>query len=415
MRAVRDVVIVLLGVALPYWVSASIPQATIQRNSGSAVIGLAAALVVVIAIENRSRLTWRFRSPLYRPSVRPSPGYPEAPSARSGPTRAGVRRQLAAMANAADSPRENVPRLSGPEQLPADLAVNLQAVPEFKAEYDKIMPPPGSANSQEVDAVDVTLYRLAAERLSDIPLRPYEVLIVGHILRDAIQSLDSLPFTGMQPGNEATDIQSTGKRRQDITGGEQMWHLPTTYKGFGNGTILSDQTLETLTDLHRRLMKLRREAYDKYHPPTMPVASQAGRQIEAKPKVIGQEQEWGYARAINGRLEVAFVSASVTVRGLAIDEGLVSLTCDLYRDGQMVLSLPVDNAEWLRHAKGPTVSRDVMFHRTFGETERSITPHATAGDELEPRIRAQYSIDRSIEIFVLPKIRVRGPYQGSGT
>jgi hypothetical protein len=160
----------------------------------------------------------------------------------------------------------------GPAQLRADLVANLQAVREFKTEYDKIMPPPGAPISQ-TDAVDTTLYRLAAERLGDIPLRPYEVLIVGHILRDAIQSLDNLPFASMQPGNEATDIQSTGERRRCSEGiGEQMWHLPTSFKAYGAGIIRSDQTLDTLTDLHRRLMKLRREVYDKFHPPSFPGA-----------------------------------------------------------------------------------------------------------------------------------------------
>ncbi len=48
-----------------------------------------------------------------------------------------------------------------------------------------------------------------------------------------------------------------------------MWHLPTTYKALcGGGIIRSDQTLNTLNDLHDRLIKLRQEVYDRYHPPT---------------------------------------------------------------------------------------------------------------------------------------------------
>ncbi len=130
-------------------------------------------------------------------------------------------------------------------------------------------------NESDAGKIEADLLRLAKERLDDVPLRPYETQIVIHILRDAIQSLDQLPFNSMQPGNDATDVQFTGQRRRcsDSEAGEQMWHLPTTFKGLGGGgIILSDQTFDTLTDLHRRLMKLRREVYDRYHQPTLPGA-----------------------------------------------------------------------------------------------------------------------------------------------
>jgi hypothetical protein len=76
----------------------------------------------------------------------------------------------------------------------------------------------------------------------------------------------------MQPGNDATEIQFTGQRRQcaEPGGGEQMWQISTIYKAYGEGLIRSDQTLETLTDVHRRVMRLRQEVYDRYHPPATP-------------------------------------------------------------------------------------------------------------------------------------------------
>ena len=129
--------------------------------------------------------------------------------------------------------------------------------------------------ASDEDSIEVDLRRLIAKRLDEIPLRGYETRIITLILRDAIQSLENLPFVSMQPGNSATDVQFTGARRRcsDPSNGEQMWHIPTKFKGLGGGFILSDQTLETLDELHGRLMKLRQEVYDRYHPPTMPRSS----------------------------------------------------------------------------------------------------------------------------------------------
>jgi len=138
--------------------------------------------------------------------------------------------------------------------------------------------------------------------------------------------------------------------------------------------------------------------------------SQGVQRLEVKPNPVGN-REWGYGRAINGRLMVAFVSASVTVRGLAIDEGLIALTCELYRKGRLILALPVMDHTWLGQAKGPQISRDAIFHRTFAQSDQGDAPLATVGEELEPRVVAQFSIDRSITSGVLPPIRVGGPFQ----
>jgi hypothetical protein len=138
-----------------------------------------------------------------------------------------------------------------------------------------------------------------------------------------------------------------------------------------------------------------------------------GRRVEAKPKAVGRE--WGYGRAIEGRLVTAFVSVTVIVRGLDTDEGLVSLTCDLHRNGDAILSLPLSDPSWLLTAKGPQISRDVMFEQTFTQSDHGSAPRVTPGDELEPRIIAHFSVDRSTGTFVLPTIRVRSSYAGPGT
>jgi len=138
-----------------------------------------------------------------------------------------------------------------------------------------------------------------------------------------------------------------------------------------------------------------------------------GRRVEAKPKAVGRE--WGYGRAIEGRLVTAFVSVTVIVRGLDMDEGLVALTCDLHRNGGAILSLPLSDPSWLLTAKGPQIARDVMFEQTFTQSDYGSAPRVNPGDELEPHIIARFSVDRSTGTFVLPTIRVRGPYAGPGT
>jgi hypothetical protein len=134
------------------------------------------------------------------------------------------------------------------------------------------------------------------------------------------------------------------------------------------------------------------------------------RHLEAKPKQVG-DREWGYGRAIDGRLMAAFVSVSVSVRGLAIDEGLIALTCELYRKGHRILDLQLSDHSWLGEAKGPQIAQDVIFQRFFAPSDQGGAPLAIVGDELEPRIIAQFSIDRSITSAALPTIRVAGPYQ----
>jgi hypothetical protein len=134
-----------------------------------------------------------------------------------------------------------------------------------------------------------------------------------------------------------------------------------------------------------------------------------GRRLEAKPKIVGNE--WGYGIAIEGGLVATWVSASVTAWELGIDEGLTALRCDLYRKGRPILSLPLIDPGWPRQAKGPKISQDVIFHRTFEQSDFGSAPRAKPGDELEPRISAQFSSDQSTDSVTLPIIPVRGPYQ----
>jgi hypothetical protein len=59
MRRLWEVLLVLLGVALAFYISDSIPRATIQRDAGAAVIGLVVCIALVVLWE-RNRLALRF-------------------------------------------------------------------------------------------------------------------------------------------------------------------------------------------------------------------------------------------------------------------------------------------------------------------------------------------------------------------
>ena len=94
MRLIRDGILVLLGVVLPYWVSNSIPQATIQRDAGAAAAGLLVMLAVVIGLENRRPIldaVARKRKKKF-PNVRRSPVEPDSmPHGRPGIVMRGVK------------------------------------------------------------------------------------------------------------------------------------------------------------------------------------------------------------------------------------------------------------------------------------------------------------------------------------
>jgi len=153
-------------------------------------------------------------------------------------------------------------------KLRAELAENLSAVKEFYEEFERIAGPHPPQQS-DPDPIMLDLSKLASERLEDVPLRGYERVMVLLILREAIENPDALPFLGIQPGNSVTDVVPSGQKRIGA-GGDELWQLPTKLKAFGAGMILSDQTHDTLVDLHDRLMRLRREVYNRYHPPSVP-------------------------------------------------------------------------------------------------------------------------------------------------
>ena len=56
----------LLGVVLPYYISESIPSATIQRDAGAAVIGLVVCIGLVVGWEAKERNQFQLRSPIVR-------------------------------------------------------------------------------------------------------------------------------------------------------------------------------------------------------------------------------------------------------------------------------------------------------------------------------------------------------------
>ncbi len=89
MRRLWEILLVLLGVALSFYISESIPRATIQRDAGAAVIGLVVCIALVVLWE-RNELA--LRSPIIRketPSHSPNTTYsrPERTDSTTGPAR----------------------------------------------------------------------------------------------------------------------------------------------------------------------------------------------------------------------------------------------------------------------------------------------------------------------------------------
>lgn len=155
------------------------------------------------------------------------------------------------------------PVSSGPEKLRLDLAQNLEAVKDFYAELETVMGPRPEHKVTEEDAVAITLLRLVAERLGDIPLRRSELLAVVHVLREAISNVDDSPFAH---DSESQDILPTGEVRDD-----RLWQIQLTTAGaYAQGIIRSDGTYATLRDLYFKLNDLRKEVHRLYHPPAMP-------------------------------------------------------------------------------------------------------------------------------------------------
>ncbi len=201
--------------------------------------------IVLITASAAGRLWYHLTSPRLDTGNQPpsgGPGQPAAPPPSSGPYSPGTTR------------------------LRIELAEQLQIVRQFYAEFEKTAGPRPPTPGPE-DAITLDILRIASERLADIPLRQHEILAIIYVLREAIDNIDALPFSGI----DATDIKSReGERRSDA----QVWYLPLeTAKAYGGGILRSDETLSTLTELHKRLMALRREVWRRYHPPTAPGAT----------------------------------------------------------------------------------------------------------------------------------------------
>ena len=86
MRLIGSAIALLLGVVLPFWVSSTFPQATIQRDSGAAAAGLLVMLVVVVGIDNRTgildsvaRKRKKKLTSASRPSTGATPAAPQFP------------------------------------------------------------------------------------------------------------------------------------------------------------------------------------------------------------------------------------------------------------------------------------------------------------------------------------------------
>jgi tRNA_anti-like len=63
-RGIWEFLLVLLGVVLPYYISNSIPSATVQRDAGAAVIGLVVCILLVVAWEAKERTHFQLRLPI---------------------------------------------------------------------------------------------------------------------------------------------------------------------------------------------------------------------------------------------------------------------------------------------------------------------------------------------------------------
>lgn len=243
-RRIWELLLSLLGVVLALWVASAMPNATITRYIGVAVVSVIAALAAVVLWE---RLELQFQLPVRRSGSRSDRN-------RSSASTSG---------HMVDPPLSAPSTSAGPEKLRADLAENLLAVKEFYAEVEKITGPGPTAEDSQDDAIALDLLRLASDRLADIPLRRNEMLAIVHVLREAIVDVEASPFTD---GDVTQDITTTDEVRDD-----RIWKLSLkTAQAYGGGVLLSDGTYKTLDDLHRKLLDLRREVYRKYHPPVLP-------------------------------------------------------------------------------------------------------------------------------------------------
>ena len=243
-RRIWELLLSLLGVVLALWIASAIPNATITRYVGVAAVSVIAALAVVVLWE---RLELQLQLPVRR-------GGSRSDRSRSSALTSG---------RAFDSPRSAPSTSAGPEKLRADLTENLLAIKEFYAEVDKIAGPGPTAEVSQDDAIALDLFRLASDRLADIPLRRGEMLAIVYVLREAIVDVEASPFID---GDVTKDITTTDELRDD-----RIWKLSLrTAQAYGGGVLLSDGTYKTLYDLCRKLLVLRGEVYRKYHPPVLP-------------------------------------------------------------------------------------------------------------------------------------------------
>lgn len=122
---------------------------------------------------------------------------------------------------------------------------------------------PARPSSVDRDRLETELRQTVGDRFGDLPLRESEIGALLHVLREAVTDLDNLPFTG----NDDADIKPRSEPRKNT----QVWYLPlSTAKAYGDGIIRSDETVETLKELHKRLLAVRREVWNRYHPPVLP-------------------------------------------------------------------------------------------------------------------------------------------------
>jgi len=99
------------------------------------------------------------------------------------------------------------------------------------------------------------LHKRVADRLTDLPLRREEVASFARVVDWALQK----PLGAVLSGNAAVDVQALTERRPNT----QLFHLtlivredPTSTNANFMGEVKSDQSLETLSECHRRLMRL---------------------------------------------------------------------------------------------------------------------------------------------------------------
>lgn len=135
-----------------------------------------------------------------------------------------------------------------------------------------------------------------------------------------------------------------------------------------------------------------------------------------------ENDQGGYGRSINGKLESAWVPVKVAAenRGTT-DVRIGELRCELYRkrflrNPKLVETLhyfDADQLDWLLTAQGLRVSRSVTFSRR--DDYPWLSTKVKIGETLGVRMKAVVNTEKSPIVIELPNIPVKGPYSAASS